>query len=175
MAQPYVGQILAVGFNFAPVGWLQCNGQTLPIAQFDVLFSLIGTTYGGDGVNTFALPNLCGRAAVHQGQGTGLAPYVLGQVAGSESVTLTSGQVGSHAHALMASQQVGSAATPGPTVALSQNAQTLVNLYGTVAANTTLSPGSIGPAGGSQPHENRQPELTINYIIAFEGIYPSQN
>ena len=103
------------------------------------------------------------------------AQVAAAQSGGSESVTLTSGQVGSHAHALMASQQVGSAATPGPTVALSQNAQTLVNLYGTVAANTTLSPGSIGPAGGSQPHENRQPELTINYIIAFEGIYPSQN
>ena len=101
------------GGNFAPLGWMFCEGQLLPISENETLFNLIGTTYGGDGVNTFALPNLCGRAAVHQGQGTGLSPYVLGQVAGSESVTLTSGQVGSHAHALMASQQVGSAATPG--------------------------------------------------------------
>jgi microcystin-dependent protein len=151
-----------------------CSGQTLPIDQFQALFALIGTTYGGDGVTTFALPNLCGRAAVHQGQGPGLSPYVLGQAAGSESVTLIAAQVGSHGHVLMASQQVGSVATPGPTVALAQNAQTLVNLYGTGAANTTLSPGSIGIAGGSQPHENRQPELTINYIIALEGIFPSQ-
>src|SRR5215467_4310785 len=88
MAQPFVGQILAVGFNFAPVGWLLCNGQTLSIAQYQVLFQLIGTTYGGDGVNTFALPNLSGRVPVNQGQGPGLSPYALGQIAGSESVTL---------------------------------------------------------------------------------------
>ncbi|HET7881837.1 MAG TPA: tail fiber protein [Acetobacteraceae bacterium] len=175
MAQPYVGQILAVGFNFAPVGWLLCNGQTLPISQYQVLFALIGTTYGGDGVNTFALPNLCGRVAVNQGQGPGLSAYVLGQNAGTESVTLTTGQVGAHGHPLRASSQTGTTATPSSSVALAQNAQSLVNLYGTVTANTTLQPGSIGVSGGSQSHENRQPALTINYIIAFEGIFPSQN
>jgi microcystin-dependent protein len=174
MAQPYLGQIMAVGFNFAPVGWFLCNGQTLPIAQYAALYNLLGTTYGGDGVNTFGLPNLCGRVAVNQGQGPGLSSYVLGQTAGTENVTLTANQVGAHAHPLMASQQSGSTATPGPTVALAQNAQTLVEMYGTVAPNTTLAPASIGNAGSSQPHENRQPCLTINYIIAWEGVYPSQ-
>jgi microcystin-dependent protein len=174
MAQPYLGQIMAVGFNFAPVGWFLCNGQTLSIAQYAALYNLLGTTYGGDGVNTFALPNLCGRVAVNQGQGPGLSPYVIGQTAGTENVTLTSNQIGAHQHPLMASQQSGSTATPGPTVALAQNAQTLVEMYGTVAANTTLAGASIGNAGNSQPHENRQPYLTINYIIASEGVYPSQ-
>jgi microcystin-dependent protein len=174
MAQPYVGQILAVGFNFAPVGWLLCNGQTLPIAQYDVLFNLIGTTYGGDGVTTFALPNLCGRVAVNQGQGLGLSPYVLGQIAGSEGVTLTSTQVGAHPHTMLASSQAGSTATPATTTALAQNAQPLMDIYATSAPNTTMG-NAIGVAGNSQPHENRQPYLTINYIIAFEGIFPSQN
>jgi len=175
MAQPFVGQILAVGFNFAPVGWLLCNGQTLPIAQYQVLFQLIGTTYGGDGVNTFALPNLSGRVPVNQGQGPGLSPYVLGQIAGSDSVTLIANQVGAHSHSLWASAQAGSTATPGTTVALAQNAQPLVDIYSAAAPNTTMAGSSIGNAGGSQPHENRQPLLAINYIIAFEGIFPSQN
>jgi microcystin-dependent protein len=174
MSQPFVGQIIAVGFNFAPDGWLPCNGQLLPISQYDVLFNLIGTTYGGDGQTNFALPNLNGRVAVNQGAGPGLSNYVIGQQGGSESVTLTAGQNGGHAHLLRASSQTGSTNVPGTTVALAQSGQTLVDMYGTGATNTTLSGASIGLAGGNQPHENRQPFLTINYIIAWAGIYPSQ-
>lgn len=175
MAQPYIGQIIAVGFNFAPVGWMLCQGQTLSIADNSVLFTLIGTTYGGDGVNTFALPNLCGRVPINQGQGQGLSPYVIGQLAGTENVTLTTNQLGSHTHSLMASSQPGSSNTPGNTVALAQNGQTAVNMYSADAPNTTLSSGSISAVGNSNPHENRQPFLAINYIIAVEGIFPSQN
>jgi microcystin-dependent protein len=174
MAQPFVGQILAVGFNFAPVGWMLCSGQTLPIDQFQALFALIGTTYGGDGVTTFALPNLSGRVPVNQGQGPGLSNYVLGQTGGSENVTLTSAQVGAHTHSLNASSQTGSTATPGTTVALAQNAQSLVNIYVAPPPNTAMG-NAIGPAGNNLPHENRQPLLAINYIIALEGIFPSQN
>jgi microcystin-dependent protein len=175
MAQPFIGQIIAVGFNFAPVGWLLCDGSLHPIAQFDVLFNLIGTTYGGDGTSTFAVPDLRGRVAINQGQGPGLSNYVMGQIAGSENVTLIANQVGAHTHALMASSQVGSTITPGATVALAQNAQTLIEMYGTTAPNTSLAPSAIGIAGTPGPHENRQPVLTINYIICYQGIYPSQS
>jgi microcystin-dependent protein len=175
MAQPYIGQIISVGFNFAPVGWMLCQGQTLPIAENQALYALIGTTYGGDGVNTFALPNLCGRVAVNQGQAPGLSPYVMGQSAGAENATLTASQVGSHTHPLMASTQSGSSNTPASTTALAQNAQTEVNMYSSAAPNTTLAPSSISSVGNSVPHENRQPFLTINYIIAVDGIFPSQN
>jgi len=174
MAQPFVGQIIAVGFNFAPDGWLLCNGQLLPISQYDVLFNLIGTTYGGDGQSTFAVPNLCGRVALSQGQGPNLANYALGQTAGSESVTLSAGQTGGHSHALMAPALAGTTTTPGTTTALAQNAQPAVDMYGTAAPNTSLAVASITPAGGNQPHENRQPYLTVNYIIAWAGVYPPQ-
>jgi microcystin-dependent protein len=175
MAQPYVGQIIAVGFNFAPVGWLLCNGQTVPISEYEALFSLIGTTYGGDGQSTFMLPNLSGRVAIDQGQGPGLFPYTIGESAGNESMSLTPNEIGAHSHALMASPQTGSSATPGSSVALAQNAQSLVQMYGTIAPNTTLAGISIGNAGTGQLHENRQPYLTINYIIAYQGVFPPFN
>jgi microcystin-dependent protein len=174
MSQPYVGQIIAVGFSFAPAGWLACNGQLIPISQYEVLFQLIGTTYGGDGQTTFALPNLCGRAVINQGQGQGLSNYVIGQQSGTEQVALTANQVGSHSHALMASTQTGSTNTPSSSVALAQNAQTLVNEFSTAAPTTTLAPSSISVSGSSVPHENRQPYLAINYIIAYEGVFPSR-
>jgi microcystin-dependent protein len=174
MSQPFIGQIIAVGFNFAPVGWALCNGQLLPISEYSALFNLIGTTYGGNGQTTFALPNLQGQGVINQGQGSGLSAYVIGQQGGSEQISLTGSQVGSHSHALMASSQTGSTITPGTTVALAQNAQPAVNAYSTAAPNTSLAPSSIGLTGGGQPHENRQPFLTINYIIALFGIYPSQ-
>ena len=175
MAQPFVGQVIAVGFNFAPVGWLLCNGQLLPISQYDVLFDLVGTTYGGDGVTTFAVPNLNGRAPVGMGQGSGLSNYILGQTAGTENVTLVANQVGSHGHALMTSSQAVTSSVPGPTVALGVSTFTAAGIYLQAAPNTTLGSSSIGSTGGSLPHENRQPYLTINYIIAAYGIYPSQN
>ena len=113
MAEPYIGQIIAVGFNFAPVGWLQCDGSLLQISQYSVLYNLLGTTYGGDGSNTFGLPDLRGRAPLSVGQGVGLSNHVLGQAAGRETVTLTSNQVGGHSHLIMASAQTGGTATPG--------------------------------------------------------------
>lgn len=176
MAQPFVGQIITVGFNFAPNGWLRCDGSLVPISQYDVLFQLLGTTYGGDGQTTFGLPNLCGRVAVNQGQGPGLSNYILGQMSGSESVTLTTNQIGAHTHSLMASSQVGSSITPGNTMALAQNAQTLLDMYGTVAPNTSLAPSSISISpGNALPHENRQPFQAVNVIICWAGIFPSQN
>ncbi len=175
MSQPFVGQIIAGGFNFAPVGWLPCDGRVLAISECDVLFHLLGTTYGGDGQTNFALPNLCGRVAVNQGAGAGLSPYALGQMGGAEAVVLAAAQNGAHTHALKASSQTGATNVPGPQVALAQSGQPLVDVYGTSQPNTTLAGTSVGPAGGGQPHENRQPFLTLNYIIAWAGIFPSQN
>src|SRR5665213_4150551 len=175
MSQPFVGQVIAVGFNFPPVGWFLCNGQLLPISQYDVLYTLIGTTYGGDGISTFGLPNMNGRAPLCMGTGTGLSTYVLGQNAGIESVTLLANQVGLHSHPLATSANAGTASSPGPTLALGTSSFTDAGLYVQGAPNTTLSGTSIGVAGHSLPHENRQPFVTINYIIAAFGIFPSQS
>jgi microcystin-dependent protein len=175
MAQPYVGQIIAVGFNFAPTGWLLCNGQTLAISDYTVLYQLIGTTYGGNGTTTFNVPNLCGRAAVTMGTGTGLSTYVLGQTVGTEYETLQSGNLPTHTHQMKASANPATTAVPGTGVALAANAFTAVDMYSTTAPTTTMSPNAIGFAGSSQPHENRQPYLTINYIIAAFGLFPPQS
>jgi microcystin-dependent protein len=172
MGTPYVGEIRLVGFIFAPTGWALCNGALLAIDQNTALFSLIGTTYGGDGVTNFALPNLLSRIPISMGQGTGLSNYVLGQISGSESVTLTSGQLPSHTHAVGCTSGSSNSQTP-------QN-----NFWGTWAdaqysdqpANTTMNPNSVAQAPwGNQPHENRMPYQAVNYIIALEGIYPTQN
>jgi len=175
MAQPFVGQIISVGFNFAPVGWFMCDGSLKPISEFTVLYQLLGTTYGGDGVSTFAVPDLRGRAPMHAGQAPGRPAYIQGQMLGDETITLLSGQVASHSHTLLASTQVGTANTPGPSLALAQNAQAAFEMYGTIAPDTALLPASISPPPSSgQPHENRQPYQVINYIIAWSGVFPSQ-
>ncbi len=174
MAQPFVGQVIAVGFNFAPVGWHICDGSLLQISQYDVLFNLIGTTYGGNGQTTFALPDLRGRAVVGMGQGSGLSPYTLGQQGGVESVTLASAQVGSHSHALAAAATATTSA-PGPSVVLGTTAAA-DPIYATSGTSAALSSAAVSPsAGGGLPHENRQPSLAITYIISLFGIYPSQN
>ncbi len=174
MAQPFVGQVIAVGFNFAPVGWHICDGSLLQISQYDVLFNLIGTTYGGNGQTTFALPDLRGRAVVGMGQGSGLSPYTLGQQGGVESVTLASAQVGSHSHALAAAATATTAA-PGPSVVLGTTAAA-DPIYATSGTSAALSSAAVSSsAGGGLPHENRQPSLAITYIISLFGIYPSQN
>jgi microcystin-dependent protein len=173
--EPFVGQIIPVGFNFAPPGWFLCQGQLVSIAEFTVLFQLIGTTYGGDGVQTFGIPDLRGRVPLHQGTGPGLSTYVLGQQSGTEEVTLLSTQMGSHTHNFMTSSQAATTETPGSTMALgAATAAPNVFVYGTGASNTSLAPTAIGPNGSSLPHENRQPFLTVNYIIAWAGIFPSQ-
>ncbi|HTW71896.1 MAG TPA: tail fiber protein [Acetobacteraceae bacterium] len=172
MSQPFIGQIIAVGFNFAPVNWHLCDGSSLPISQYTALYQLIGTTYGGDGVNNFNLPDLRGRFAINMGQGAGLSPYVLGQPGGEEQHTLTTTEMGGHTHSLVAANNV-TVAVPAAGLALGTPASEPI--YGTSGATTTLAPRSIGQAGGSQPHENRQPYLAINYIIALYGIYPPQS
>jgi microcystin-dependent protein len=168
---PYVGEIRLAGFNFAPAGWIPCDGRLLSILDYDVLFNLIGTTYGGDGVNTFAVPDLRGRVPVEAGQGPGLSPYVIGQQFGQESVTLGVAQLPVHTHAAAADSGVGS--TDSPAGALHARDASGVPRYGPGAA-VRLAPGAVLSAGGSQPHENRPPYLVANYFISLFGIYPSQ-
>ncbi len=172
MSQPFVGEIRIVGFNFAPVDWALCNGQLLAISQNPALFDLIGTTYGGDGQTTFALPDLQGRFPLHMGQGSGLSNYVLGQKGGTETVTLLLSQIPGHIHAAVCSPGGGNAEGPAG------------NYWSTDPAGNTaaynesggaaMSSGAIGLAGGGQPHDNVQPFLAINFIIALFGIFPSQ-
>jgi microcystin-dependent protein len=173
MSQPYVGQIVAVGFNWAPVNWLLCNGQTYPIQQYEVLYTLIGTTYGGDGQTTFGVPNLNGRAALGFGQGTGLSNYNLGQAAGSEGVTLTVAQMGAHSHVINGTTATATTLnSPAQGGAFAQASASVNHIYGT-GAMTTLLPSTISNAqGGAQQHENRQPFQVLNYIIAFNGLFP---
>ncbi len=171
--QPYIGQILAVGFNYAPIGWAICNGQLMSIAEYSTLYALIGTTYGGDGVSTFALPNLQGRVPLSMGQAPGMPNYAIGQMAGSETVTLTPSQLPSHTHMVTASSAAGTTNTPASNTLLAQNPQSAAKLYAPSSQLTPLSNASIGASGGNQPHENLQPLLAINFIIALEGIYPS--
>ncbi|GAA3830731.1 phage tail protein [Nocardioides panacisoli] len=171
MAQPYTGEIRMFGGNFAPVGWLMCNGQLLPISEYEVLFQLIGTTYGGDGQETFALPDLRGRLPVHQGTGSDGTTYVIGEAAGVESVTLTTNQIPVHTHALTANDsQPGNAVTPGGNLpAMSLNVVPFIQ----DATSGSFNAAAIGPAGGSQPHTNLQPYLCVNFIIAYDGLFPS--
>lgn len=167
---PFLGEIKMVGFNFAPVGWALCDGQLLSIAQNTALFSLLGTTYGGDGVRTFALPDLRGRVPVHQGQGPGLSPYNTGQAAGSETVTLTTNQMPTHTHQANASSSGATQPTPQGNVW----AASRTDLYN-ATPNAAMSTQAIGTAGGSQPHPNIQPYLCVNFIIALQGVYPSRS
>jgi microcystin-dependent protein len=170
----FIGQIIAVGFNFAPVGWVPCDGRLLPISQYDVLFTLLGTTFGGDGQNTFAVPDLRGRSPLGQGTGPSLPPAFVGQAAGSENVILTGTQIVAHSHLLMASSGTGTVSKPSPAGVLANQSNALVSMYGHAPGNTTLAPPAIGSTGGNQAHENRQPYNTVNYIISTEGVFPSQ-
>ncbi|MBD2714350.1 phage tail protein [Microvirga sp. STR05] len=180
--EPYLGEIRIFGGNFAPVGWLFCQGQLLQISDNDALFTLLGTTYGGDGVTTFGLPNMASRVTVGQGQGPGLSNYVVGQVMGAESVTLTTLQLPAHAHPFNGtiSAIAGETATAqtNPTGAyFSDRGESAYNLVvGDTPAElgTGALSGQATPAGGSQPHPNIQPVTAINYIIATAGIWPSQ-
>ena len=170
MAQPYVGEIRMFAGNFAPAGWMFCDGQQLPISENEVLFQLIGTTYGGDGQETFNLPNLQSRVPLHMGTGPDGATYQLAQMAGTEQETLTVQQIPNHTHALMASASTASSRDPGGNTLATASG----DIYNSVLDPVTLAPGAVGPAGGSQPHENVQPFLCINYIISLFGLFPSQ-
>ncbi len=165
MAQPYVGEIRMFAGNFAPAGWMFCEGQLLPISENETLFQLIGTTYGGDGESTFALPDLRGRVPVHQGNG-----FILAETGGAEEITLTISQIPSHSHAFLASTNPGSQANPGGNVT-AQN--TLVQLYAEDVPTVNMGINAISPIGGSQPHTNFQPYLCVDFIISLFGIFPS--
>ena len=171
-ATPYIGTIMLFGGNFAPAGWAQCDGQLLPISQYDALFSLIGTTYGGDGQTTFALPDLRSRVPLHQGQGPGLSSYIIGQNGGAEAVTLTGGQMAAHSHPALGNSAAGTSNTPAGNVWAVN--PTSIYISG-ASANTTMNPAAIANNGGSQPHDNMLPFSTLNFCIALEGIYPSQS
>jgi len=181
MSEPFLGEIRLFGGTFAPRGWVFCDGRLLSIAQNSALFALLGTTYGGNGQSTFAVPDLRSRVPLSQGQGVGLSNYQLGQSGGVEAVTLTSAQIPAHQHALNATTATGSTTTPGPTVMLATPVEPGVStsLY-TVPGTSTVNPQpmaaqSIGTAGGNQPHSNMMPTQAIVYIIAVEGIFPSRN
>jgi microcystin-dependent protein len=170
MAQPYVGEIRMFAGNFAPSGWLFCDGQLLAISENETLFQLIGTTYGGDGESTFALPNLQSRVPIHWGSGGGNT-YQLSELVGVESVTLTPQQIPAHSHALLASTDVATLVDPGDGV----SAQTgTFDGYQSTPGAVPMAAQSLAQVGGSQPHENVQPFLCINYIISLFGIFPSQ-
>lgn len=170
MSSPYVGEIRMFGGNFAPAGWANCDGQLVPISENETLFNLIGTTYGGDGQETFALPNLNDRAPMHMGTGSGLSPRFPGEVGGSESVTLTSAQLGGHQHNLMGSTDSGTSPNPGGAVPATGAA---VRIFRASFNGSTMPGDAVSSVGGSQPHDNMQPYLVIRFIISLFGIYPS--
>jgi microcystin-dependent protein len=171
MAQPYVGEIRMFAGNFAPNGWMLCEGAPLPISENDVLFQLIGTTYGGDGETTFNLPNLASRVPIHMGTGPDGTTYQLGEMAGTEQETLTVQQIPSHNHSFLVSSAPATNNTPVDNVLGEQGT---INLYLIDVANQPQNAATVTPAGGSQPHENTQPFLCINFIISLFGVFPSQ-
>jgi microcystin-dependent protein len=166
MAEPFLGEIRIFGFNFAPTGWAFCSGQLLPIQQNAALFSILGTTYGGDGTTSFALPDFQGRVPMHMGSG-----FVIGQRGGEEQHTLNISEYPQHVHPVAGQSGQRTSPTPAATAVLASG-----DIYGLGPPdNTTLSPLALGNSGGSQPHENRQPYLALNFCIAMQGIFPSQN
>lgn len=169
MSEPFLGEIRNFGFNFAPRGWAQCQGQLMSISQNTALFSLLGTMYGGNGQTTFGLPDLRGRTAISVGQGPGLSSYDQGQVGGEEQVTLTAPQVAPHSHGVTASSQ---AASKSPADSLPAYTASAASYGG--ATDLAMNPAMIQPNTGGQPHDNMQPYLVTNWCIATEGIYPSR-
>jgi microcystin-dependent protein len=165
MAQPYVGEIRMFAGNFAPAGWMFCEGQLLPISENETLFQLIGTTYGGDGQSTFGVPDLRGRIPIHQGNG-----FTLAETGGAEEITLTVSQIPAHTHPLLVNTQQGGQNSPaGNNLAAGKT----VSLFRQAAPSVALAPVTVGPVGGSQPHTNFQPYLCIDFIISLFGIFPS--
>ena len=172
MADPFVAEIRIFPFNFAPKGWAFCNGQILPISQNTALFALLGTTYGGDGKSTFALPDLQGSAAMHPGQGQGLSLRDLGEIGGSEAVTLIVTEIPFHTHTMMADNfDSADNLSPSPARVLAQS-QNAFAYQPTAVGLSTMAPQALAPAGGSLPHNNMQPYLTLNFCIALQGVFP---
>ena len=171
MPEPYIGEIRMFAGNFPPNGWSFCAGQTLPISENDALFTLIGTTYGGDGQETFNLPNLQSRIPIHMGQGPDGTTYQLAEMAGTEQETLTVQQIPIHSHPLIGSTGNGTQASPAGNFLASS---TVITMYAPESPAAPFAPGAISPVGGSQPHENDQPFLCINFIISLFGVFPTQ-
>lgn len=172
MADPFVAEIRIFPFNFAPRGWAFCDGQLLPLSQNTALFSLLGTTYGGNGKSNFALPDLQGRAPMQPGQGPGLSLHDLGETGGSDSVTLLESEIPSHNHGMQASSDPADNNVPNGNM-LARPIGRGVNLYSTELGTTvTMSPQALSPSGGDQPHNNLQPYLTFNFCIAMQGVFP---
>jgi microcystin-dependent protein len=174
MSDPFVGEIKMFAFNFAPTGWALCNGQSLPISQNAALFSLLGTTFGGNGTSTFNLPDLQSRVPVHQGQGSGLSPYVMGQATGAETVALISSQMPAHTHSVTCGTAGGNQASPAGGVPAVESTGTSLD-YTSVTPNSTMSAAMIGTAGSGLAHPNIQPVLCVNFCIALQGIFPSRS
>jgi microcystin-dependent protein len=174
MSDPFVAEIRMFAGNFAPNGWAQCNGQLMPISQNTALFSLLGTFYGGDGKSTFALPNLEGSAAMHQGQGAGLSERFLGEVAGSETVPLLMTEMPSHAHFAQANADGPTTSNPG-NAAWTAVGRSASPPYGPPNNLVPMNPMALSMAGSSQPHNNRQPYLVVNFIIAMQGVFPPRS
>ncbi|MGH7741130.1 MAG: phage tail protein [Candidatus Eiseniibacteriota bacterium] len=169
---PFLGELSLVAFNFAPTGWAMCNGQLIPIIQNTALFALLGTQYGGDGVSTFALPDLRGRVPIHIGQGPGLTNYAQGETGGSEGVTMLQSQMPQHTHAVNASSANGTSASPAAGVP-AFNASGVPS-YSPSGNGAQMYAGMIATVGNSLPHENRQPYLALNWIICVSGIFPTR-
>jgi microcystin-dependent protein len=174
MSEPFIGEIRPFGFNFPPRNWALCNGQLLPIAQNQALFALLGTTYGGDGSTTFALPDLRGRVPVHAGSSSAAGTVNLGEQSGVENVTLTTQQLPSHGHGVAASADLAAATSPAAAVT-GAKPRFGADIYAAAGNPVALSNTAVGNAGGSQPHNNMQPSLTINFCICLIGIFPSRN
>ena len=176
MTQPFIGEIQLFGFNFAPIDWAFCNGATMSVSQNTALFSLLGTTYGGNGVSTFQLPNLIARATCNQGQGPGLTPRMLGESFGESSVTLSVNEMPSHTHGFLVYNQTdANKRSAGPSQGNGLVSPRHIGPFAPAgtAANTAFSPQMLGGSGQSQPHENNQPALAINYCVALYGVFPS--
>lgn len=170
MSDPFLGELKLAAFGFAPRGWAFCNGQILPIAQNQALFALLGTTYGGNGQTTFALPDLRGRTPMHAG-----VSISLGEKAGQEAVTLGVAQMPPHTHTLNGTSDLANAAQPGGALPAAKPRGGINRYAPAGSSNTVMSPGAVAPAGGNQPHDNMQPYLVMNWLIALQGIFPSRN
>ena len=174
MSEPFIAEIRMCAFEFAPRGWAACSGQVISINQNQALFSLLGTTYGGNGTTTFALPDLRGRTPVHHGQGPGLPSVNLGERGGAEAVALTQSQMPAHGHAVRASSDLAAAVSPAGAVT-GAKPRGGADIYAPAGSLTPLAAGTVGNVGGSQPHPNTQPSLVVNFVIAMTGIFPSRN
>jgi len=176
MSEPFVAEIRVFGFNFAPVGWALCNGRIMSISQNTALFSLLGTTYGGDGISTFALPNLQGAAPLGADQGPGLSPRYIGETGGESAVALTTNQLPAHFHFVQCDSKAdGNSNSPAGAYFVASRARATSSGYQTAAPSVAMSPDAVGSTGGSQSHNNMPPYLGLNFCIALQGIFPSRS